>query len=101
MSTTLNKLTTAANVDSDGYFVDLEGININAYTLNDIDNAIADGSSATGAGFIALQNGTFTGLYYDAEFSTNNNGLVEIAQIEGLTGSGGTSTIGDSDLVIV
>jgi len=27
--------------------------------------------------------------------------LVEIAQIEGLTGSGGTSTIGDSDLVIV
>jgi len=101
LATTLNKLTTAANVDSDGYFVDLEGININAYTLNDIDNAIADGSSATGAGFIALQNGTFTGLYYDAEFSTNNNGLVEIAQIEGLTGSGGTSTIGDSDLVIV
>ena len=101
LATTLNKLTTAANADSDGYFVDLEGININAYTLNDIDNAIADGSSATGAGFIALQNGTFTGLYYDAEFSTNNNGLVEIAQIEGLTGSGGTSTIGDSDLVIV
>jgi len=101
LATTLNKLTTAANTDSDGYFVDLEGININASVLEDIDSAIADGSSATGAGFIALQNGTFTGIYYDAKFNTNDNGLVEIAQIDGLTGSGGTSTIGDSDLVIV
>ena len=101
LATTLNKLTTAANTDSDGYFVDLEGININASALEDIDSAIAAGSSATGAGFIALQNGTFTGIYYDAKFNTNDNGLVEIAQIDGLTGSGGTSTIGDSDLVIV
>jgi hypothetical protein len=101
LATTLNKLTTAANTDSDGYFVDLEGININASALEDIDSAIAAGSSATGAGFIALQNGTFTGIYYDAKFNTMDNGLVEIAQIDGLTGSGGTSTIGDSDLVIV
>ena len=101
LATTLKKLTTAANTDSDGYFVDLEGININASALEDIDSAIAAGSSATGAGFIALQNGTFTGIYYDAKFNTMDNGLVEIAQIDGLTGSGGTSTIGDSDLVIV
>jgi hypothetical protein len=100
-ATTLSNLTTTAATDSEGYYVDLEGESLTATLYGDIENAIYAGSGATGAGFIAVQNGTVLAILYDSAFETDNNGLVEIAQVNGLTGTGSTSLIGDSDLVIV
>jgi hypothetical protein len=100
-STTLANLTTTAGTDSEGYYVDLEGQSLTTTLYGDIEEAIFSGSAATGAGFIALQNGSLTAILWDTAFETDNNGLVEIAQINGLTGSGSTSLISDTDLEIV
>ena len=56
-STTLANLTTTAGTDSEGYYVDLEGQSLTTTLYGDIEEAIFSGSAATGAGFIALQNG--------------------------------------------
>jgi hypothetical protein len=101
VTTTLSNLTTTAGTDSEGYYVDLEGESLSATLYGDIENAIYAGTSATGAGFIAVQNGTVTAILYDSAFETDNNGLVEMFQINGLTGTGSTSLISDTDLVIV
>jgi hypothetical protein len=100
-ATTLSNLTTTAGTDSEGYYVDLEGESLTATLYGDIENAIYAGSGATGAGFIAVQNGTVTTILYDTAFETDNDGLVEMFQINGLTGTGSTSLISDTDLVIV
>jgi hypothetical protein len=100
-ATTLSNLTTTAATDSEGYYVDLEGENLTATLYGDIENAIYAGSGATGAGFIAVQNGSVLAILYDSSFETDNDGLVEIVQINGLTGTGSTSLVSDTDLVII
>jgi Ca2+-binding RTX toxin-like protein len=101
-STTLSNLTATAGADSDGYYVDLNGVTLTSTIYDDIDAAIASGSGATGAGFVAVHDGNNVAILYDAAFETSNNGLVEMAQVTGLSdGGSGTSLITNTDLMIV
>ena len=100
--TTLVNLRTTAGVDSEGYYVDLDGVTLTSTIYNTIDSAIASGSGATGAGFVAVHDGSKVALLFDAAFENGSNGLVEMAQVVGLTDTGNPlSLISDADLVIV
>jgi hypothetical protein len=80
----------------------LDGVTLTSTIYDGIDQAIAGGSGATGAGFVAVHDGSKVVLLYDSAFETSNNGLVEMAQVIGLTDSGNpASLVSNSDIVIV
>ena len=97
-TTTLSDLTTAANTDQEAYFVELTGSTFNATLFDAIDTALANGSAATGRGFIVVDNNTDTKILFDSDFATAGAGtLVEITTITGLTDGTGIS---DADMAI-
>ncbi|MBT6111963.1 MAG: hypothetical protein HOH64_17885 [Rhodospirillales bacterium] len=96
---TLLDLTTTATTDSEGYFVEMSGQTLDAALYDGIDTAIANGSGATGAGFIIVDDGGQTAILYDSAFESASSGsLVEIARISGLVDG---ASLTDTDLVIV
>jgi len=97
---TLTDLTTAAAADQEAFFVELTGSTFNSTLIDAIDTALANGTAATGKGFIITDNGSDTKIFYDSDFATAGSGtLVEIATISGLA-DGGT-IVSDQDLSIV
>lgn len=89
-STTLTALGTAAGTDSEGYIVELTGSTMNATLITAIEAALTGGTSAAGAGFVLVDNGTDSWLLYDSDFNAASTlsivaKLVGIADITGAT----------------
>lgn len=91
-ATTLTALTTAANTDRPFYAVEFDGSTLGITLYSAVDTAIANGSAATGAGFVLLDNGTNGVLLYDSDFSTTGN-LSVVANLTAFADATGTTTI--------
>jgi len=62
----------------------LTGSTLNAALYGEIDEHMAIGNAATGAGFILLDNGTDAALLYDSALQTDNSGLSHVATFYGV-----------------
>lgn len=85
-SANLAALTTAAGTDREGYVIEDVALTLASYSQ--IDTAIANGTAATGAGFVLADDATNSALLYDADFATTGN-LTLVALLNGVADASG------------